>query len=180
MEQRIIEPLLKGFEKEGIHYKGVLYIGLMVCGGEPSVLEFNCRFGDPETQVVLPLLKTDIVEIIEKINSGQLDKIDIEWYNNAAVCVIAASRGYPGDYEKGKEIKGLGAAASLHDITVFHAGTSFKDGRVVTSGGRVLGITATASSLPEALNLVYKATGGLSFEGMHYRKDIGQKALKRQ
>jgi phosphoribosylamine--glycine ligase len=178
VEKEIIQPLINGFIKEGIDYKGVLYLGLMIVSGKPYVLEFNCRFGDPETQVVLPLLKTDLIEIIEKINKGQLDKIKIEWYNKSALCVVLASGGYPGDYAKGKVIKGLEKAAQLKDVVVFHAGTACKDSQIVTSGGRVLGVTGLGNTIQDAKDAAYAAVRDISFEGMHYRKDIGYRALK--
>jgi len=178
-ENRIIKPLMDGFLKEGIDYKGVLYIGLMVDRGEPSVLEFNCRFGDPETEVVLPLLETDLVEIMLKINQKQLDKIKLNWYNKNAVCVVLASGGYPGNFEKGKEIGGLEAASALADTVVFHSGTSAANGKTFTAGGRVLSVTGTGSSLGEAIKTVYEAVALINFEKMHYRKDIAQKAFKK-
>ncbi|MFH1368532.1 MAG: phosphoribosylamine--glycine ligase [Elusimicrobiota bacterium] len=179
VEQRILKPFMNGIKQEGIDYKGVLYIGLMINKGEPYVLEFNCRFGDPETQVVLPLLKTDLVEIIRKICSGALDKIKIEWYNNTAVCVVLASGGYPGEYKKGLEIKGLSEAASLKNVTVFHAGTSASETKTVTSGGRVLGVTGTGGGIKEAIAKAYEAVNKVSFDGMHFRRDIGKKALNK-
>lgn len=179
VEARVMAPFMEGIKKEGIDYKGVLYVGLMICWGEPYVLEYNCRFGDPETQVVLPLLKTDLIDIIEKINSGSLDKIKIEWYNNTSVCVVMASGGYPGDYKKGMEIQGLEQAGSLKNVIVFHAGTGSKEGAVVTAGGRVLGVTGTGQGIMEAIKTAYSAVSKISFEGMHYRRDIGKKAIKR-
>jgi len=177
-ENKIIEPLIDGFNKEGIDYKGVLYIGLMVNKGEPYVLEFNCRFGDPETEAVLPLLETDLVEIMQKINQKQLDKIKVNWYNKCAVCVVLASGGYPGNFEKGKEISGLDAASGLKNTVVFHAGTSSSNGKVVTSGGRVLGVTGTGNGLKDAIKTAYEAVGKITFENMHFRKDIAKKAFK--
>ncbi|MHB9156214.1 MAG: phosphoribosylamine--glycine ligase [Endomicrobiales bacterium] len=180
VEKKIMAPLLEGFGREKITYRGVLYLGLMVSHGEPYVLEFNCRFGDPETQVVLPLLKTDLVEIMQKINRDALDKIEIEWYNKAAVCVVLASGGYPGDYGKGEAIKGLDEAGRMKDAIIFHAGTAFDAaGAPVTAGGRVLGVTGVGPSLPEAISTAYKAAGTINFAGMHYRKDIGKRALSR-
>lgn len=178
VERDVIAPIIAGLAREGIEYKGVLYIGLMIVKGEPYVLEFNCRFGDPETQVVLPLLKTDLIEIMRKIISGELDKIKIEWYNKTAVCVVLVAGGYPGSYPKGREIRGLDDAARMDDIVVFHAGTA-KDpaDNIVTAGGRVLGITALGQDIPSTITAVYGAVKKIRFDGMHYRTDIGRKAL---
>ena len=177
-EKKIIAPLIEGLKKEGIDYRGVLYIGLMLDKGEPWVLEFNCRFGDPETEVVLPLLETDLVEIMLKINAKQLDKIKLNWYNKSAACVVLASGGYPGNFEKGKEILGLEAAAARKDTVVFHAGTSSAGNKTVTSGGRVLVVTSLGPDLRGAVSRAYDAVAKISFDKMHYRKDIAQKAFK--
>jgi phosphoribosylamine---glycine ligase len=177
-EKKIIAPLIEGLKKEGIDYRGVLYIGLMVDRGEPWVLEFNCRFGDPETEVVLPLLETDLVEIMLKINAKQLDKIKLNWYNKSAACVVLASGGYPGNFEKGKEILGLEAAVARKDTVVFHAGTSSAGNKTVTSGGRVLVVTSLGPDLRGAVSRAYDAAAKISFDKMHYRKDIAQKAFK--
>ncbi len=180
VRETVMKPLVKGLSAEGIDYKGVLYLGLMVVDGEPFVLEFNCRFGDPETQVVLPLLRTDLVEIINKINSGELVKLEIDWYNGSAVCVVLASGGYPGDYEKGKAINGINEASAVGNVVVFSAGTTPGPcGKCVTSGGRVLGVTGIAKDIASAIATAYRAVSKISFEGMHYRKDIGKKALLR-
>lgn len=179
VEERVMKPFIRGIKAEGIDFKGILFIGLMIDKGEPYVLEFNCRFGDPETQVVMPLLKTDLVEIMEKINAGALDKTKIEWYNISAICVVLASGGYPGDYQKGIEIKGLSEAAKYPDITVFHAGTARNGEKIVTAGGRVLGVTGTGLGIKEAITKTYEALKKIDFDGMHFRKDIGRKALKR-
>jgi phosphoribosylamine--glycine ligase len=179
VENEVIAPIIGGLAKEGIDYKGILYIGLMIVRGVPCVLEFNCRFGDPETQVVLPLLKSDLVEIMQKTVAGQLDKIEIEWYNKSAVCVVLVSRGYPGDYEKGKEIRGLEEASLMADAMVFHAGTVHGSaGSILSAGGRVLGVTAVGNGIPETITRVYEAVGKIRFDGMHYRTDIGRKAFK--
>ncbi len=173
MEKRIYDevllPTLKGLIAEGIEFKGVLYAGLMINGDKIKVLEYNARFGDPETQVILPRLATDLFDIFEACIDGTLDKIKIEWTGNAAVCVIAASGGYPEHYEKGKEIS-FGDMDG--DIIVFHAGTATKDGKLVTSGGRVLGVTALAPTLKEARDKAYKNIKAVSFEKIHYRTDI--------
>ncbi len=178
-EERIIRPMIDGLLKEGIVYKGVLYAGLMIVKGEPLVIEFNCRFGDPETQVVLPLLKSDLVDIAENVIGGTLDKFKIEWYNKSAVCVVLASGGYPGSYEKGKEITGLKDAETIQGVTVFHAGTVMKEGRCLTSGGRVLGVTAVGGDIKASIDAVYKAVEKIKFDKIHFRKDIGHRALKR-
>ncbi|HBN38324.1 MAG TPA: phosphoribosylamine--glycine ligase, partial [Ruminococcaceae bacterium] len=157
-------------------FKGCLYFGLMITPKGPKVIEYNCRFGDPETQVVLPRLKTDIMDIFEAINNETLSELDIEWSDEACTCVIMASGGYPKSYPKGIEITGL-TEGQLDGVTVYHAGTAINDGRLVTSGGRVLGVTALGNTLEEALEKSYAAVDKIKFENAHYRKDIGQKAL---
>jgi phosphoribosylamine--glycine ligase len=179
VEKQIIKPLILGLKKEGIEYKGVLYIGLMISNGKPFVIEFNCRFGDPETQVVLPLLKTDLVDVLESTINGSLDNLAVEWYNNTAVCVVLASEGYPGEYKKGLEILGLDEAKKLSDTAVFHAGTTLKEGKIISSGGRVLGVTGLGKNIKEAVKKAYEGAAKISFKGMHFRKDIAQRALKR-
>ena len=184
LEALIIKPLIAGFKNEGIDYKGVLYIGLMICAGEPYVLEFNCRFGDPETQVVLPLLKTDLLEIMEKTVEGRLDNVQIEWYNKSAVCIVMASGGYPGSFKKGAGIKGLDKAAAIQNSAVFHAGTNFEnpisdDKIFLTAGGRVLGAAGWGDNIKDAVNTAYKVVSEISFDGMHFRKDIAKRALER-
>ncbi len=176
--KEILIPIVKGMKKEGILYKGVLYAGIIITAEGPKVLEFNCRFGDPENQVIMPLLKTDLIEIMEAIMEERLDKIKIKWSKKKAICVILASGGYPGKYEKGKEIKGLDKIEQIKDIMVFHGGTVFNESGFFTNGGRVLGITALGDTLPGAMESVYKAIDKIDFAGMHYRKDIGAKALK--
>ena len=173
--KEIFEPTVKAMAAEGRPFSGVLYFGLMLSGGKVYVIEYNARFGDPETQVVLPRLKTDLVDIIDAVIDGKLDEMEIEWEENAAVCVIAASGGYPVKYEKGYEISGADAFDSVDDIMVYHAGTDLKDGKFYTSGGRVLGITAVAENLDEAIKKAYSAVEKISFKDMHYRKDIGVK-----
>lgn len=173
----ILIPTVKAMAAEGRPYRGVLYAGLMVTDEGPKVLEFNARFGDPETQPVLMLLETDLVEIMEAALAGRLSEIDIRWRPGAAVCVVLASGGYPGPYRKGYVISGLDDVPP--DVVVFHAGTSLEDGRVVTAGGRVLGVTAVAEDIPAAIARAYDAVERIHFEGMHYRRDIGQKALSR-
>jgi phosphoribosylamine--glycine ligase len=178
VQKEILEPTVKAMEKEGCFYKGVLYAGLMITKDGPKVLEYNARFGDPETQAVLPRLKTDLIDIMEAVIDGKLDKIKIEWETRPAVCVVMASGGYPGDYKKGYVIEGLDEAGGMKDIMVFHAGTSLAGCDIVTSGGRVLGVTALGDTIKDAIEKAYKAVGSISFKDMHYRKDIGKKALK--
>lgn len=167
-------PTVDAMNKEGRKFKGVLYFGLMLTKDGPKVLEYNARFGDPETQVVLPRLKTDLIDIFEAIIDEKLHTVKVEWDNNAAVCVIAASGGYPGKYEKGIEINGLDEAEKLGNI-VFHAGTEYQDGKFLTAGGRVLGVTACEETMQKAIDKAYAGIEKISFTGMHYRKDIGRK-----
>ncbi len=176
---RVMNPVLRGFRSEGVAFKGVLYAGVMVKDGEPYVLEFNCRLGDPETQPIMARLETDLVEIAGAVADGKLADIELKWKPGASVCVVLASGGYPGSYEKGRPISGLEEAAKLDDVVVFHAGTAFNDGEVVTSGGRVLGVTALGEDIRAAKERAHGAIEKISFEGMHYRRDIGDKALKR-
>ncbi|AUS97552.1 phosphoribosylamine--glycine ligase [Clostridium thermosuccinogenes] len=173
--EKIYKPTIEAMSKEGRKFKGVLYFGLILTSDGPKVLEYNARFGDPETQVVLPRLKTDIVEIFNAVIDEELDSIKIEWEDNAAVCVIMASGGYPGKYATGYEITGIQNAESDGDIVVFHAGTKKENGAYFTAGGRVLGVTATAGSLDEAIKKAYQGVGRISFKDMHFRKDIGLK-----
>ncbi|MBO8127722.1 MAG: phosphoribosylamine--glycine ligase [Peptococcaceae bacterium] len=175
--EKILKPTIRGLKEEGCTYKGILYAGLMITSEGPKVLEFNVRFGDPEAQPLLTLLDTDLVEIGEAIIEERLHEVDLKWKQGAAACVVLASQGYPGSYEKGKPIEGLDDIPE--GVTVFHAGTAVKDGRLVTAGGRVLGVTARGHDLASAIDLAYEAVGRINFEGMHYRKDIGQKGLRR-
>ena len=174
--EKIFLPTIDAMNKEGRTFKGCLYFGLMLTPKGPKVIEYNCRFGDPETQVVLPRLKTDIIDIFEAINSGTLAELDIEWADEACACVIAASGGYPKSYLKGIEITGL-ENGQKDGVIVYHAGTAIKDGKLVTSGGRVLGVTALGSDLQQALDKAYAALGEIHFDNMHFRHDIGKKAL---
>lgn len=174
--EKIFLPTIDAMNKEGRTFKGCLYFGLMLTPKGPKVIEYNCRFGDPETQVVLPRLKTDIIDIFEAINSGTLAELDIEWADEACACVIAASGGYPKSYPKGIEITGL-ENGQKDGVIVYHAGTAIKDGKLVTSGGRVLGVTALGSDLQQALDKAYAALGEIHFDNMHFRHDIGKKAL---
>ncbi len=174
--EKIFIPTIDAMNKEGRTFKGCLYFGLMLTPKGPKVIEYNCRFGDPETQVVLPRLKTDIIDIFEAINNGTLAELDIEWADEACACVIAASGGYPKSYPKGIEITGL-ENGQKDGVIVYHAGTAIKDGKLVTSGGRVLGVTALGSDLQQALDKAYAALGEIHFDNMYFRHDIGKKAL---
>ena len=173
--KEVFLPTIKAMQAEGRPFKGVLYFGLMLTQKGIKVIEYNCRFGDPETQVVLPRLKTDLAEIILAVVEERLDEIEIEWYDNAAVCVVMASGGYPLKYEKGYAITGLDKACESDNITVFHAGTKQDGDALVTAGGRVIGVTATADTLDEAIKDAYAAVDKISFKDAHYRKDIGIK-----
>ena len=175
----ILKPVVEAMAKEGTPYQGCLYAGLMIKGDSVKVVEFNCRFGDPETQVVLPLLDGDLAEIMLACATGTLDKAEVAWLDKAAVCVVMASGGYPESYEKGKEITGLAAAEEDKDVVVFHAGTKEAEGKIVTSGGRVLGVTAVDSSIKAARDRAYAAVEKIAFEKNFYRKDIAWRALKR-
>ncbi|MDD3552937.1 MAG: phosphoribosylamine--glycine ligase [Deltaproteobacteria bacterium] len=176
--ETIMKPVVKTLAAKGILYKGVLYAGLMIQDGRPKVLEFNCRFGDPEAQPILMRLETDLMEIMEATLDGRLKELHLKWDSRAAVCVVMASEGYPGKYETGKKIKGLDKAAKMPDVQVFHAGTAMKDGKYVTAGGRVLGVTALGDTISAAIETAYHACSKIYWDGVHYRKDIGQKALK--
>ena len=175
--EKIFIPTIQALNKEGRTFKGCLYFGLMLTPKGPKVIEYNCRFGDPETQVVLPRLKTDIIDIFEAINNETLSDLDIEWDERACTCVIMASGGYPKSYPKGIEISGLNAG-QLDGVTVYHAGTKLDDDRLVTSGGRVLGVTALGDNIQQALDKSYEGVSKIHFDGAHFRKDIGQRALK--
>lgn len=175
--EKIFIPTVNAMNAEGRTFKGCLYFGLMLTPKGPKVIEYNCRFGDPETQVVLPRLKTDIIDIFEAINNETLSDLEIEWDKRACACVIMASGGYPKSYPKGIEIEGL-TDGQLDGVTVYHAGTKLENGNLVTAGGRVLGVTALAETLPEALKKAYEGVSKIHFEGAHYRKDIGKRALE--
>jgi phosphoribosylamine--glycine ligase len=176
----IIHPVLEELKREGARYRGVLYAGLIFTEGGPKVLEFNCRFGDPETQAILPLLRSDLVEVVLNTIHGELKNSSFEWADSSAVCVVLASGGYPGSYEKGKEIEGLDSLKQRNDIVVFHAGTKKEGGKMLTNGGRVLGVTGIGSSLEDAITKTYSAINEISFESMHFRKDIGKKGLRKE
>jgi len=173
--ETIYLPTIRAMAGKRRKFKGVLYFGLMLTEDGPKLLEYNARFGDPETQVVLPRLKTDLLDIFEAVIDEKLDSCKIEWNDNAAVCVVLASGGYPGKYEKGIEIKGLDSVKKLPDIAVFHAGTAEVDGKIVTAGGRVLGVTSVEENLDLAIKKAYEAVKYVNFAGMQYRKDIGIK-----
>lgn len=175
----IIHPTIQGMAQEGRPYRGVLYAGLMLTAGGPRVLEFNVRFGDPETQVVLPRMETDLLEVLWAAAQSSLRQIAIQWKGNATVCVVLAANGYPGPYEKGKEISGLEMAGEDSHTIVFHAGTASRNDKIVSNGGRVLGVTARSTSLEEAIIRAYEAVNKIHFEGMYYRRDIAAKGLKK-
>lgn len=174
---KIFIPTINAMNNEGRTFKGCLYFGLMITPKGPKVIEYNCRFGDPETQVVLPRLKTDVVDIFEAIDNETLSDLDVEWGDDACACVIMASGGYPKSYPKGIEITGL-SNGQLDGVTVYHAGTKLQDNKLVTSGGRVLGVTALGDTLENALKKSYDAVEKIHFEGAHYRRDIGKRALE--
>lgn len=175
LTQTVIQPVIDGLRLEGHPYVGVLYAGLMLTDQGPRLLEYNCRFGDPETQAILPLLEGDLLEITEACVTGRLDQVDIRWNQASAACVVLASPGYPERYPKGLLITGLDRV--LEHTVVFHAGTQERDGQVLTAGGRVLGVTGWGEHLGQALEVAYLGVAGISFEGMHYRKDIGYRAI---
>ena len=174
----IAQPVVKGMKAEGAEFKGVLYCGLMMTPRGPMVLEFNCRFGDPETQPILMRLDSDLLEAIEASIEGRVSDGDFRWSQDASVCVVMASGGYPGTFDVGKRIDGLHEAGAIEGVKVFHAGTSKRDGTCYTSGGRVLGVTARAENLKMAVERAYAACGKISFDSVHYRKDIAHRALK--
>lgn len=175
--KKILEPFMRGCAAEGIDFRGILYPGVMLTKSGPKVLEFNARFGDPEAQVYLTRLENDLVELLEASVSGRLETVALQWSPRAAVCVIMASGGYPGNYPKGKVITGLDTADALPGVKVFHAGTTAKDGQIVTSGGRVLGVTALGDDLKQAQAAAYAAVEKIQFEGAHFRRDIAARAL---
>jgi phosphoribosylamine--glycine ligase len=175
----IAEPVVAGMKAEGAEYKGVLYCGLMMTARGPMVLEFNCRFGDPETQPILMRLESDLVEALEASVGGRVSEGDFRWSPDASACVVIASAGYPGTFEAGKKIAGLESVGAMEGVKVFHAATSRRDDVYFTSGGRVLGVTARAPDLATAVQRAYAAVSMIGFEGMHYRKDIAARALKK-
>jgi phosphoribosylamine--glycine ligase len=177
--QHVARPVVAGMKAEGAEYKGVLYCGLMMTARGPMVLEFNCRFGDPETQAILMRLESDLVEALEAAIDGRVSEGDFRWSDEASVCVVMASGGYPGTYDVGKKIMGLEDAAKLEGVKVFHAGTTSRDGGYFTAGGRVVGVCARAADLRLAVDRAYEAVAKIGFEGAHYRKDIAARALKK-
>lgn len=174
---KILDRWLRGCAMENIDFRGILYPGIMITKDGPKVLEFNARFGDPETQIYLPRLESDLVELLEACVSGTLSRLELKWSPMAAVCVVMASGGYPGDYTKGKPIQGLDAVAQLANTKVFHAGTALRDDQIVTNGGRVLGVTAWGENLQTARHAAYDAVDRIRFDGAQFRRDIASKAL---
>ena len=174
---KIVSPMLLGLKKRGIRYRGVLYVGLMMTKEGPKVLEFNARFGDPECQPLMMRLKGDLVPLLEATMEGRLNEVEAQWHEDSSVCVVLCAQGYPGPYEKGKEIHGLDLLSHWKRGFVFHSGTTKKDGRWLTSGGRVLGVTALGGSIEEAVREVYHATSQIGWDGVHYRRDIACRAL---
>ena len=177
--REILVPVVDGMNRNGTPYKGVLYAGLMITGGGPRVLEFNVRFGDPEAQPILMRLKSDLLQVCLAVCESRLDKVVLQWDRRPAVCVVMASGGYPGDYEKGKKITGLEEAEQFKDVVVFHAGTKNKDGDIVTNGGRVLGVTALGEQIAQAKSRAYEAVDKIRFDGAYCRRDIADKAMKK-
>jgi phosphoribosylamine---glycine ligase len=178
--EEIMIPTVRGMAREGRRYRGVLYAGLIIRDEKAKVLEFNARLGDPEAQPLLMRMKSDLIPVLEATIDGKLSSLKVEWDPRSTVCVVMASGGYPGNYEKGKVISGLEEAAKIPGAFVFHAGTAFKGEKVVTNGGRVLGVTALGEGIRGAIEKAYEAAGKISWEGAYYRKDIGQKALRRE
>ena len=177
--ERVLKPVVAAMAEEGTPYQGCLYAGLMINGDSVKVVEFNCRFGDPETQVILPLLDGDLADIMLACATGTLDEVEVAWHDKAAVCVVMASGGYPGKYENGKEITGLVEANADEATVVFHAGTKAVDGKIVTAGGRVLGVTSVDKNIRDARDRAYAAVEKVKFDQVFYRKDIAWRALKR-
>ncbi|HPS55624.1 MAG TPA: phosphoribosylamine--glycine ligase [Sedimentisphaerales bacterium] len=180
ISREILVPIVDGMNRNGTPYRGVLYAGIMVTAAGPRVLEFNVRFGDPETQPILMRLKSDLLEVMLAVCDGKLDEIDLEWDTRPSVCVVMASGGYPGNYEKGKVITGLDCAGQLEDVMVFHAGTAKRGNDVVTAGGRVLGVTAIGDTVALAKAKAYEAVKMIKFDGAYYRSDIADKAINRK
>ncbi len=175
----VLQPIVDAMARLGSPFQGVLYAGLMIVDGTPYVLEFNARMGDPETQVVLPLLKTDLLDVLDAVVEHRLDQLAVEWHRDAAVCVVMASGGYPGSYQQGRAIQGLSSAVSTSATSaVFHAGTAQRENEIVTAGGRVLGILGRGPTLSDAQREAYRMVSTISFEGCHFRTDIAHRALK--
>jgi len=178
IKETIIEPTLRALNTEGIDFKGIIYFGLMISDDGARVLEYNVRFGDPEAQVILPLLETDLVDIMEAVIKGELAQIEIEWKDKKALCVVMASGGYPVEYETGKEITGIKEVERDKDSIVFQAGTRFEKAKLLTAGGRVLAVTALGNSFEEVISKAYAGVGKINFNDLYYRNDIGHKALE--
>ena len=178
--REIIEPTVRGMAEEGRPFKGILFAGLMITKEGPKLLEYNVRFGDPECQVVLPRLKSDLLPGLIAAREGQLAHFDLRWHDEAALCVVLAAKGYPGDFANGTEIKGLDAAGQVPGVTVFHAGTKAVDGKIVANGGRVLGVTALGPSIEDAQKRAYEAVSLIDWKDGYYRRDIGWRAIKRK
>jgi phosphoribosylamine--glycine ligase len=178
IERDIFVPVVDGLLREGIEYQGCLYAGLMIAANGPKVLEFNCRFGDPETQPLMMRLKTDLIEVLLAMCEGKLDQITLDWDRRPAICVVATSKGYPGKYSTGVPITGIDQADATPDVKVFHSGTKLNGKTLVTDGGRVLGVTALGANITDARRRAYAAMDKIKFDGMHYRKDIAWQALK--
>jgi phosphoribosylamine--glycine ligase len=177
VERDVLVPIVDALRQDGAPYRGVLYAGLMLTAAGPKVLEFNCRFGDPETQVMLPRLDCDLLDVLDAVVEGRLEEVEIRWKPRAAVCVVMAAKGYPGKYESGKVIEGLGAAGAMDDVSVFHAGTKRVEHLTVTGSGRVLGVTGLGDDLAAAQRRAYEAVNRIHFEGAYYRRDIANRAL---
>ncbi len=176
IERDVFIPVLDGLNRDGIDYQGVLYAGLMLTAAGPKVLEFNCRFGDPETQPLMQRLKSDLCETMLAVAEGRLDEIELKWDERPAVCVVASARGYPGKYDTGEVITGLAEAGGMPDVQVFHAGTATRDEKIVTAGGRVLAVSALGESIEKAKERAYAAMAKIHFDGMYYRRDIAWQA----
>lgn len=178
---KVIYRTIDGLAKEGIDYKGVLYAGIMLTKEGPKTLEFNVRFGDPETEAILPRLESNLLEVMLATAEGKLSKISksggLNWDNRACVCVVCSSKGYPGEYEKGKEISGLDDVSKMKDVVVFHSGTKKQNNKIITDGGRVLGVTGLGNTIKDAIDWTYDGVKKINFEGIHYRRDIGKKAV---
>jgi len=177
--REVLVPIVDGMNRNDTPYKGILYAGIMITAGGPRVLEFNVRFGDPETQPILMRLKSDLMEACLAVCNGTLENVTLEWDPRPAVCVVMASGGYPGEYEKGKVITGIEEAEEVKDVKVFHAGTREIEGDIVTNGGRVLGVTAMGETIAEAKAAAYKAVHKIHFDGAYCRRDIADKAIRK-
>jgi phosphoribosylamine--glycine ligase len=178
IERDVLVPVVDGLVRDGIEYKGILYAGLMLTTNGPKVLEFNCRFGDPETQPLMMRLKSDLAEVMLAVAEGRLDQVEMKWDERPAIAVVATSKGYPGKYPTGLPITGIDDASSMRDVKVFHSGTKMVDGQLVTDGGRVLAVTALGDTIADAQKRAYDAMRKIHFDGMHYRRDIGHQAIK--